>query len=108
MTEGGGRRVGVSVFSHLATVLTHTPPAELTQGRRTSRHSLSVMSEGAIFTAKRKVREHNGVGARKLERVKNEYLHTIAMLLVYVSADLAPLSYWALGPLRSRPSGFKI
>ena len=83
-TEGRGRRVGVSVFSHLATVLSHTPLVELIQ-------ALSVMSEGATFTAKRKVREHNGVGASKLERVKSDQLHTSAMILVYVSADLAPL-----------------
>ena len=71
-TEGRGRRIRVSVFSHLASVLSHTPPVELIRGRCISRHSLSVMSEGAIFPAKRKVREHNGVDARKLERVKNE------------------------------------
>ena len=99
---GRGRRVGVSLCSYIAIVLSHTPPVELIQGRRTWRHSLPVMSEGAILVAKRKVREHNGVGARKLERVKNNQLHTSAIIWVYVSADLAPLSYWTLGPRWSR------
>ena len=55
-----------------------------------------------MLTAKRKVREHDGLGARELERVKNNQLHTKAIISVYVSADLAPLSYWTLGPRRSR------
>lgn len=68
--EGRGRMVNISVSSHLTAVLSHTPPVELMRGRGISRHSLSVMSEDTIFTAKWKVREHNGIGAKKLERVK--------------------------------------
>ena len=85
-TEGRGRMVKISVFSHLTAVLSHTPPVE--------------MSEDAIFPAKWKVREHNGIGAKKLERVKeglNALYCKFAMLLLYVSADLAPLQYWTLG-----------
>ena len=107
-TEGRGRMVRISVSGHLTAVLSHTPHVELMRGRGNSRHSLSVMSEDAIFPAKWKVREHNGIDAKKLERVKEELNAHHCNALALRKRRSCTTSIWTLGPQRSRLSGFKI